>query len=133
MKPTTLVPLSPREEEIGKKIVDAAFVVHNALGPGLVEKIYEICLCHELRKRGLTFRRQLEIPIQYDGITFGEALRCDVMVENLVICELKAVEEMNPLWDAQLLSYLRLTGKRLGYRINFNVTLIKSGIKRIIN
>ena len=123
-------PLSQREEDIGKKIVDAAYHVHKALGPGLLEKIYEVCFCHELFKSGLKYQRQVDIPIKYDGMFFDEGLRLDVLVEDLVICELKAVDKVNPVWDAQLLSHLKLTGRRLGYLINFNIPLIKNGIKR---
>lgn len=126
-------PLSEREEEIAKKIVDASFVVHKNLGPGLLEKVYETCLCHELAKRDLKFKRQVDIPIVYDGITFDEGLRLDVLVEDLIICEIKAVDQENPVWSAQILSHLKLLNKRLGFLINFNVPVIKSGIKRIIN
>ena len=125
-------PLSKREESIAKKIVDAAYTVHKILGPGLLEKVYEVCFCHELSKRGLKHQRQVDIPIIYDGMIFDEGLRLDVLVEELIICELKAVDEMNPVWEAQILSHLKLTGKRLGFLINFNVPLIKNGIKRII-
>lgn len=125
-------PLSDEEEHIARAIVDAAYAVHSALGPGLLENIYEVCFCHELTKRGLSYRRQVVVPIVYDGITFDEGLRLDVLVEELVICELKAAEAMNPLFIAQLLTQLKLTGKRLGFLINFNVPLIKHGIKRIV-
>jgi GxxExxY protein len=125
-------PVSQREELIAKRIVNAAFVVHKELGPGLLEKVYEACFCHELKKTGLMLKRQVEIPIVYDGLVFDEALRLDVLVEDLVICELKAVEQVNPVWEAQILSHLRLTGKRLGFLINFNVPLIKSGIRRFV-
>jgi GxxExxY protein len=125
-------PLSEREEKIASQVVDAAFAVHTALGPGLLEHVYEVCLCHELAKRKLAYRRQIELPINYDGIEFKDALRIDVLVEECVICELKAVDEMNPVWTAQLLSHLKLSGKRLGFLINFNVPLIKDGIKRFI-
>ena len=124
--------LSEIEEAIAKKIVDAAYSVHKILGPGLLEKVYEVCFCHELGKRGLLYLRQVDIPIVYDGLKFDEGLRLDVIVDNLVICELKAVEEMNPVWEAQIISHLKLTGKRLGFLINFNVPLIKDGIKRIV-
>lgn len=120
-------------EEIGKYIVDAAFKVHKALGPGLLEKVYEVCLCHELRKFGLNVERQLDIPIVYDGITFEEGLRLDLLVDNKVIIELKAVDVVNPVWEAQIISHLILTGKQLGYLINFNVPLIKQGIRRYVN
>ena len=125
-------PLSTEEERIGKIIVDAAVAVHRFLGPGLLESVYEVCFCHELTKRGLALRRQVIVPILYDGITFEEGLRLDVLVEDQVICELKAVAVTNPVYEAQLLSQLKLTGNRLGYLINFNVPLIKNGIKRII-
>jgi GxxExxY protein len=115
---------------IGKQIVDAAFLVHKKLGPGLLEKIYEICFCHELSKKGIRFERQLEVPIIYDGICFKEGLRIDILVENSIICELKAVDIVNPVWFAQVLTYLKLTDKRLGYLINFNVINIGQGIKR---
>ena len=124
--------LSRREESIAEKIVDAAFRVHKELGPGLLERVYEVCFCHELFKRGLNSQRQVDLPIKYDGMIFDEGLRLDVLVEGLIICELKAVDEMNPVWKAQILSHLRPTGRRLGFLINFNVPLIKNGIQRII-
>jgi GxxExxY protein len=125
-------PLSKREESIAKKIVDAAYTVHKILGPGLLEKVYEACFCHELSKRGLKYKRQVDIQIVYYGMTFYEGLRLDVLVEEIIICELKAVDQMSPVWEAQIISHLKLTGKRLGFLINFNVPLIKTGIKRII-
>jgi len=125
-------PLSDEEERIGKIIVNAAFKVHKNLGPGLLEKVYEIALAYELEKAGLEVVRQLDIPVVYDNIVFDEGLRLDLLVEDLVICEIKAVEQVNPVWSAQVLSHLKLTNKRLGYLINFNVTLIKEGIKRFI-
>jgi GxxExxY protein len=124
--------ISPEEENIGKGIVDAAFIIHRELGPGLLEKVYEVCFCHELTKKGFSIKRQVDIPIVYDGLIFEEGLRLDVLVNDLVICELKALENVNPVWEAQLLSHLKLTGKRLGYLINFNVPLIKNGIKRMV-
>ncbi len=125
-------PLPAELEIIGKKIVDAAYTVHKNLGPGLLEKVYEICFCHELEKRGLKYQRQLDIPVVYDGITFDEGLRLDVLVEHKVICELKAIETVNPVWEAQILSHLKLTENRLGYLINFNITNIGKGIRRFI-
>ena len=124
--------LSENEEEIARKIVDSAYTVHKSLGPGLLERVYELCFCHELSKRGLRCQRQVDLPIIYDGMKFDAGLRLDVLVENLVICELKAREEPHPVWEAQILSHLKLTKKRLGFLINFNVPLIKDGIKRII-
>lgn len=125
-------PLSGKEEFIGKIIVDSALKVHKALGPGLLEKVYEVCLSHEIKKYGLDVKRQVDIPIIYDGLTFEEGLRLDLLVDGLVICELKAVDQINPVWEAQILSHLKLTGLRLGYLINFNVPIIKQGIKRFI-
>jgi GxxExxY protein len=125
--------LSSEEEHIGKQIVNASFTIHKALGPGLLEKVYEVCLCHELRKSGLIVQRQLDVPIVYDGIIFDEGLRLDLLVENKVVVELKAVDIVNPVWEAQIISHLILTGNRLGYLINFNVPLIKDGIRRFIN
>jgi GxxExxY protein len=126
-------PIPKELDVIGKLIVDAAYSVHKNLGPGLLEKVYEICFCHELAKRGLSYLRQVDIPIVYDNLIFDEGLRLDVLVENEVICELKAIETVNPVWQAQLLSHLKLTNKRLGYLINFNVVNIGSGIKRFVH
>ena len=114
-------PLSKHEEHVGKLIVNAAYVVHQAIGPGLLESVYEACFCHELSKAELSFERQVQVPITYDGIRFEQGLRLDVIVDDLVICELKAVNEMIPVYTAQLVSYLKLTQRRLGYLINFNV------------
>lgn len=123
-------PLTENDERIGKIIVDCAYKVHSLLGPGLLEKIYEICFIHELRKAGLKAERQIPVRINYDGITFDEGFKIDTLVEDSVICELKSAKGMDPVWDAQLLSHMKLTKLRLGYLINFNVTLIKEGIKR---
>ncbi len=124
--------LSEKEEFVASQIVDAAYKVHSSLGPGLLEKVYETCFFFFFTKRKISFQRQVDIPIIYDGICFDEGLRLDILVEGLVICELKAVEQNNKLWEAQLLSYLKLSGKRLGFLINFNVPVIMRGIKRII-
>ncbi len=125
-------PVPNELEIIGKKIADSAYTVHKELGPGLLEKVYEICFCHELSKRGLKYQRQMDIPVVYDGLTFDEGLRLDVLVEDAIICELKAIEIVNPVWEAQILSHLKLTNKRLGFLINFNVTNIGNGIKRFV-
>jgi GxxExxY protein len=125
--------LSLREEFLGKEIVDAAYKVHKELGPGLLEKIYETCFCYELDLKGIPFQRQTDLPISYkQKIFFDEGLRMDVFVDELVICELKSVNEINPIWLAQIISHLRLTNLRLGYLINFNVPRIKEGIKRFV-
>lgn len=107
--------VSKEEDRIATAIVNAAFHVHKELGPGLLEKVYEVCFCHVLIQNGFTIRRQLDIPIVFDGLVFEEGLRLDVLVNDLVICELKALENVNPVWEAQLLSHLKLTNKRLGY------------------
>ncbi|MGL2962383.1 GxxExxY protein [Flavobacterium sp. RSB2_4_14] len=125
--------LSDRTEEIGRIIVNAAYKVHKEIGPGLLERVYEVCLAHEIKKAGLDVKRQVEIPIVYDGIEFEEGLRLDLLVEDYVIIEIKAVEQSNPVWQAQIISHLKLTNGSLGFLINFNVPLIKNGIKRFIN
>ena len=121
-----------RREELAKAVVEAAFAVHSTLGPGLLESVYEVCLVHELHKRGLQLERQLTLPIEYDGVKLDAGLRLDLLVEDELIVELKAVEVMQPLFVAQLLTYLKLTGRKLGLLINFNVPLIKDGIRRVI-
>ena len=125
--------LDTKTEEIGKAIVNATFKVHKELGPGLLEKVYEICLAHELKKLGYQVSRQLDVPVIYDGLVFEEGFRLDMMVENLVIAEIKAIETVNPVWESQVISHLKMMNKELGYLINFNVPLIKNGIKRFIN
>jgi len=119
-------------EAIGKQIVDIAFKIHKELGPGLLESIYEKCFCHELQKRNISYVTQQKVNIVYDNVCFEEGLRLDLLVEDLIIVELKAQENFHPVWESQLLSYLRLTKKELGYLINFNVPRIKDGIKRLI-
>lgn len=128
----TFLPISAEEEAVGKAVVNAAYRVHKELGPGLLEKVYEVCFCHVLSKGGYLVKRQMDVPILFENLVFEEGLRLDVMVNELVICELKALETVNPVWDAQILSHLKLTGKRLGFLINFNVPLIKDGIKRVV-
>lgn len=125
--------MEERIEKIAKDIVNCAFKVHKSLGPGLLEKVYEICLTHELEKCGYNVKRQVEIPIVYDGISFKEGLRLDILVEDEIIVEVKAVDQVNPVWEAQIISQLKITDKRLGFLINFNVPLVKNGIKRFIN
>lgn len=126
-------PISIELEKIGKLVVDSAYIVHYNLGSGLLEKVYEVCFCHELLKRGLKYQRQVTIPIVYDNLQFNEGLRIDVIVEDAIICELKALDNVNPVWQAQILSHLKLTNKRLGYLISFNVPRIKNGIRRFVN
>lgn len=125
-------PLTEHEEYLGRQIVDIAFNLHKTLGPGLLERVYESCFCYELSKRNIPFITQMPVPVIYDNVQFEEALRLDILVDNLVIIEMKAQENYHPVWTAQLLSYLKLTDKRLGYLINFTVPLIKDGIKRMV-
>jgi GxxExxY protein len=125
--------MEPELEYIGKVIVDSAYKVHKELGPGLLERVYEVCLAHEIEKAGLKVQRQLDIPILYDGIEFDEGFRLDLLVEEKVIVEIKAVDTVNPLWEAQIISHLRLMKRKLGFLINFNVPLIKKGIRRFAN
>src|SRR6202795_4918793 len=118
---------------ISGKIVDAALHVHKSLGPGLLESVYEVVLAHELERRGLHVIRQHPIPIEYDEIMLQIGFRADLLVENIIIVEVKSVEVIAPVHKKQLLTYLRLADKRLGLLINFNVALIKDGIWRIVN
>jgi GxxExxY protein len=125
-------PLTEKEENAATKIVQSAFEVHRTIGPGLLESIYETCFCHELSKKGVEFKKQVTIPIKYDNLSFESALRLDVIVEGCVICEIKSLEIILPVHSAQVLSYLRMSRLRLGFLINFNVPMIRQGIKRII-
>lgn len=129
--------LEPNEEidALGKQIVDAAFCVHKNLGPGLLESIYEECLCYELSKRNIPFERQKSIPIEYDGIKLktDPGLKLDVFVDKKIVVEIKAAEAHKTLFEAQLLTYMKLTNTQIGFLINFNVSLFKNGIKRLIN
>ncbi len=128
----THAPIAEEDERIGKAIVEAAFAVHKNLGPGLLESVYEACFCHELKKRGFQPERQKPVPLIYDGELLEDELRLDVLVNDRVLCELKAVEAMIPLFTSQLLTYLKLTDRRLGFLINFNVPVIRDGIKRLV-
>ena len=121
------------ENDIGRIIVDSAFKVHKSLGPGLLESVYEVVLVHELRQRGLKVERQFPIPVVYEDLNFDEGFRADIVVEGLVIIELKSVEQIHPVHKKQLLTYLRLADMRLGYLINFGAALIKDGITRVSN
>ncbi len=121
------------ENEISKEIVDAAYKIHNKLGPGLLESVYEIILAHELRSRGLRVQRQIPVPIAWEDIQFEEGYRLDLVVENKVLVEIKSVDCVEPVHKKQLLTYLRLMDKRLGLLINFNEELIRNGIKRVVN
>jgi GxxExxY protein len=121
------------ENEIGTVIVDSAINIHQKLGPGLLETVYEAILAHSLTKRGLSVQRQVSIPIDFEGEYFDEAFRADIFVDGKVIIELKSVEKLNPAHKKQLLTYLKLTNTNLGYLLNFGSELMKNGIVRIIN
>lgn len=121
------------ENDIATEIVDSCFKIHKTLGPGLLESVYEVVLAQELMKRGLSVARQQSIPITYDGTTFEEGFRADLIIENKVIVELKSVEKVAPVHKKQLLTYLRLSNKKLGLLVNFGENLIKDGISRVIN
>lgn len=124
--------LSEREEFLASQIVDIAINIHKSLGPGLLESVYEKCFEYELLQRGINYKRQKDVPIVYENLKVEDGLRLDLLVDDLVIIELKAQENYHPVWEAQLLSYLKLTNKRLGMLINFHVPLMKNGIKRLI-
>ena len=119
-----------RYEEITQVILGAAIEVHKTLGPGLLESVYEVCLCHELDLRGLHYVRQVDLPVTYKGRELDCGYRLDMVVEDAVILELKSVEKLLPIHEAQLLTYLRLSGKTVGFLINFNVPVLKQGIVR---
>ena len=121
------------ENEIGKDVVDAAITVHRALGPGLLETVYECVFAHELSERGLRLKRQVAIPIHYQGLRFDEGFKVDIVVEDKVILELKSVEKVIPAHKKQIQTYLRLTGLKLGFLLNFGEALMKDGITRAVN
>ncbi len=120
-------------DEIASVVVDASFKVHQELGPGLLESAYEACLAHELTKRGLIVEKQKPQPVFYDGITIDVGYRMDLLVNDCIVIELKAVDKIVPIHQAQLMTYLKLSNKTLGFLINFNTTYFKSSIKRIAN
>jgi len=121
------------QEALAHHIIDSAIKVHKALGPGLLESAYQTCLTYELRQRGCHVETEVVQPVQYGPITIDAGYRIDMLVENVIILENKAVERLLPIHEAQLLTYLKLRGSSLGFLINWNVTLIKDGIKRMVN
>lgn len=125
-------PIPAETEQIATAIVDSAYLVHRTLGPGLLESVYEACLAHEISLRAIPIRSQVSLPVQYKDLRLESALRLDLLVADKVIVELKAVERMLPLYESQLLTYLKLSGLRLGLLINFDVPAIKTGIRRIV-
>ena len=118
------------QEQLTEQVIGAAIEVHRELGPGLLESAYEECFCHELHLRNLGFQRQVDLPVAYKDLKFDCGCRLDVVIENLVVVELKSIEQVLPVHQAQLLTYLRLSGKKVGLLINFNVAVLKSGITR---
>jgi GxxExxY protein len=125
--------LSPEIERICTEVVDAGFKVHDRMQPGLLESVYEACLFYELTKRGLRVERQVPVPVFYDGVKLDVGFRIDLLVEDCVVIELKAVETMNPIFPLILKNYLRLADKRVGFLMNFNVPKFKDGLKRLVN
>ncbi len=125
-------PLTERERWLTSQIMDIAINIHRFFGPGLLESVYEKCFCYELIKRNIPFVKQKCIELVYDNLIIDEGLRIDIIIDDLIIIELKAQEAYHPVWEAQLLSYLKLTQKRLGYILNFHVPLMKNGVKRMI-
>jgi GxxExxY protein len=125
-------PLTEGERWLASQVVDIAICIHKALGPGLLESIYDKCFCYELTKRKIKFQRQKVIQLMYDDLIIDEGLPIDILIDDLIIVELKAQEYYHPVWRAQVLSYLKLSNKRLGYILNFNVPVMKDGISRLI-
>ena len=124
--------LTERGNWLATQVVDIAICIHKALGPGLLESIYEKWFCYELTKRNIPFEKQKTVRLQYDKLIIDEGLRIDILIDKLVVVELKAQEYYHPVWGAQVLSYLKLNNNRLGYILNFTVPLMKEGIKRMI-
>lgn len=120
-------------DELSQMVIGAAMRVHSKLGPGLLESAYEICLCHELSREGIPFKRQLELPIEYDGVKLDCGYRIDLLVDGSLLIELKAVEAIDRIHTAQVITYLKLTGISLGLIINFNTVHLREGIKRVVN
>jgi GxxExxY protein len=125
-------PIPAVTERIGKLVLDAAYKVHTVLGPGLLESVYQTAIKHVLKTEGVLVETEVRLPIISEGVTLESALRIDTLVEKCIIAELKSVEKMNPVYEAQLITYLRLSKVRLGFLINFNVHHLKDGIKRIV-
>lgn len=128
----SFLPIPAETERVGKLVLDAAFKVHSTLGPGLLESVYQVAMKHVLERNGTSVETELKLPIMFEGVQLESGLRIDMLVAKCVIAELKSVEKMNPVYEAQLMTYLRLSGTRLGFLINFNVPHLKDGIKRIV-
>ena len=119
-------------ESLARTVIDAGLKVHRTLGPGLLESAYEHCLAHELSARGVTVRRQVVLPIFYDGVALDAGYRLDLIVEESIVIEIKAVDALTRVHEAQILTYLKLSGCRIGFLMNFNVVLFKQGLKRLV-
>jgi GxxExxY protein len=122
-----------RANELSHEVIGAAIEVHRHLGPGLLENAYQVCLCHELKLRNIPFRPQLDLPLHYKGIALDCAYRLDIIVDDLLLLELKSVERMEAVFEAQVITYLKLSGLWLGLLMNFNVPVLRDGIKRIVH
>jgi GxxExxY protein len=125
-------PISARAEAVAAQIIDAAIKVHKALGPGLLESVYEACLCYELGRRGVPFRRQVDLPVRFEDVWVETGFRVDVIADECVIAELKAADAIIPIHKAQLLTHMKLSNIRLGFLLNFNVIRMKDGITRMV-
>ncbi|MCA9041418.1 MAG: GxxExxY protein [Planctomycetaceae bacterium] len=126
------IPVSEKVDQLARTIIDSAFQVHRELGPGLLESVYQSCLCYELSSRKIKFEQEIVLPIKYKKLLLESGLRLDLLIEKSIIVELKSVEKILPIHEAQILTYLKITGCRLGLIINFNEVRIKSGIKRLV-
>ena len=125
-------PLTEREKWLAAQIVDIAICIHKVMGPGLLESIYEKCFCYELSERDIFFEKQKPVQLKYKKLFIEDGLRIDILVDTMIVVELKSQEYYHSVWEAQLLSYLKLSNKRLGFILNFNVPLMKEGIKRMV-
>ena len=126
------IPVSPEIDALAKVVVDCAYKVHSAIGPGLLESVYQACLAYEIRNRGVRLLTEVVLPVTYDGLEIEAGLRLDMLVGDVIILELKSVEKLLPVHDSQLLTYLRLSRLRLGFLVNFNVSLFRDGVKRFV-
>ena len=122
----------PELEKIASQVVDSAFKVHKAFGPGLLESAYEACLVHELKNRNYKVERQVAVPLFYEGETVDSAFRIDLLIQDQLIVELKAIEKTLAIHEAQIMTYLKITNRRLGLLINFNVSVLKNGVRRVV-
>ena len=129
----TVIDMSLEDNKLTQAIMDSLFQVHSAMGPGLIESVYEECLCHELATRGIPYEKQKTVALNYKGHQLGNGLKLDVLVDKKVVIELKSCDAILPVHKAQLMTYLKLTGLPIGFLVNFNVPLIKNGVQRFVN